>query len=182
MRIRILGRAALPAHWNPETSPVVAWIERSVGPAAHVVRIDALPVSATAKHLVEVAIGDGSMRRLVLRRYHNLERLAHDPWYVPAHEALALQLLTGGPVPAPRLYAADLEAAVCDVPALLESWVPGKQAWRPRDLDGYLARAAEILVAIHAVSVPSDAELPRYAPYNERDRVVSPSFSTRPGL
>jgi aminoglycoside phosphotransferase (APT) family kinase protein len=122
------------------------------------------------------------MRRLVLRRYHNLERLAHDPWYVPAHEALALQLLTGGPVPAPHLYAADLEAAVCDVPALLESWVPGKQAWRPRDLDGYLARAAEILVAIHAVSVPSDAELPRYAPYNERERVVSPSFSTRPGL
>jgi aminoglycoside phosphotransferase (APT) family kinase protein len=171
---------------------VVAWIERSVGPAARVVRVDALPVSATAKHLIEVVVGDGSTRRLVLRRYHNAERLAYDPWYVPAHEALALQLLTDAPVPAPRLYAADLVAAVCDVPALLESWVPGNQAWQADDLDAYLARAAEILMAIHAVSVPSDAELPRYAPYryapygyapdHERKRIVSPPCSTRPGL
>jgi len=153
-----------------------------VGPAARVVRVDALPVSATAKHLVEVAFEDGTTQRLVLRRYHDAERLAHDPWYVPAHEALALRLLAESAVPAPRLYAADLEAAVCDVPALLESWIPGGEAWQPDDLDGYLARAAEVLVAIHAVSVPSDAELPRYAPYHERERVLSPPFSTRPGL
>jgi hypothetical protein len=37
-------------------------------------------------------------------------------------------------------------------------------------------------VAIHAVSVPSDAELPRYARYNERECIVSPPFSTRAGL
>ena len=158
-----------------------------MGPAARVVRVDALPTSATAKHLVEVALGEGSTQRLVLRRYHDAERLAQDPWYVPAHEALALQLLTDAPVPAPRLFAADLDAAVCDVPALLESWVPGSQAWQPGDLDRYLARAAEVLVAIHAVSVPPAAELPRYAPYrnaahDETERIVSPPFSTRPGL
>jgi len=161
---------------------VVAWIERSVGPVARAVRIDALPVSGTAKHVIEVAVGDGSTLRLVLRRYHDAHRLAHDPWYVPAHEALALQLLTDAAVPAPRLFAADLDAAVCDVPALLESWVPGRQAWQPDDLDAYLARAAEVLVAIHGVSVPSDAKLSRYAPYSERERIVSPPFSTRPGL
>jgi len=67
----------------------------------------------------------------VLRRYHDAKRLAHDPWYVPAHEALALRLLTDTAVPAPRLYAADLEAAVCDVPALLNL---GFQAVRRGDL------------------------------------------------
>jgi aminoglycoside phosphotransferase (APT) family kinase protein len=132
--------------------------------------------------VVEVVVGDGTARRLVLRRYHNAERLAHDPWYVPAHEALALQLLSETTVPAPRLYAADLEAAICDVPALLESWVPGSPAWQPDDLDAYLERAAEVLVAIHAASVPSTAELPRYAPYRGREPIVSPAFTTRPGL
>src|SRR5688572_11509409 len=107
--------------------------------------------------------------------YHDAQRLAHDPWYVPAHEALALRLLTGTPVPAPRLYATDLEATVCDVPALLESWIPGSAASRPDDIDGYLARAAEVLVRIHAVNVPSDVQLPRYAPY-------SPPPSTHAGL
>ena len=178
----VTHEAALPAQWNPKASAVVTWIERSIGPAAHVARIEVLSVSATAKHLVSVVLGDGSTRRLVLRRYHDAERLAHDPWYVPEHEALALKLLTNSAVPAPRLHAADLEAAVCDVPALLESWVPGSQAWQPDDLDSYLARAAEVLVAIHAVRVPSDVELPRYAPHNERERAVSPPFSTRPGL
>ena len=152
-----------------------------MGPAARVVHVEALPVSATAKHLVTVSLQDGSTRRLVLRRYHDAERLARDPWYVPAHEVLALGLLAASGVPAPRFYAADLEAAVCDVPALLESWVPGGPAWQPDDLEAYLARAAEVLVKIHAVNVPSEAELPRYAPYYGRDR-EPPLFTTRPGL
>ncbi len=138
-------------------------------------------MSTTAKHLVVVVLGDGSARRLMLRRCHDQERLAHDPWYVPAQEALALRLLSDAAVPAPRLNAADLEAAVRDVPALLGSWVPGSQAWQPDDLDGYLARAAEVLVKMLAVGVPSDAGLPRYAPRYGRER-VSPRFSTRPGL
>lgn len=173
----------LPARWDPNASSVIAWIERSVGPDARVVRIDRLQVSATEKHIIQVLVGDGSKRRLVLRRYHDAERLARDPWYVPAHEALALRLLTDTPrVPAPRLYAADLEAAVCDVPALLESFVRGSSPWENDDLDHYLVRAAWILVAIHTVGVPSDAELPRYAPYCARELIVSPSCSTRPGL
>jgi aminoglycoside phosphotransferase (APT) family kinase protein len=153
-----------------------------MGPAARVVRVEAMPESATAKQLVEVVLGEGTTRRLVLRRYHDAERLAHDRWYDPANEALALRLLAGTPVPAPRLYAADLEGTVCDAPALLESWLQGRPAWHPDDLERYLLRAAEVLVAIHAVSVPSAAKLPRYAPYREDERVVSPPFSTRPGL
>jgi aminoglycoside phosphotransferase (APT) family kinase protein len=178
--------AEQPVPWTPQAPPVVAWIERSVGPGARVVRVDAMPASGTAKHRIQVDLEDGATVRLVLRRYHDAQRLAHDPWYVPAHEALALRLVADTAVPAPRLYDADLEAAFCDVPALLESWFPGSPAWQPDDLEGYLKRAAEVLVSIHAVRVPPEAGLPRYATYRSTDRepapIVSPPHSTRPGL
>jgi aminoglycoside phosphotransferase (APT) family kinase protein len=170
-------------------APLRAWIERSLGPSTRLVRVAAFPASSTAMHLVDVALADGSAQRLVLRRYHDAGRLAHDPWYQPANEARALCLVADSAVPAPRLFAAKLEA---DVPALLESWVPGGPAWEPDDLEAYLARAAEVLVALHALSVPKAAGLPAYAPYrddpygyapgHERDRIVSPPYSTRPGL
>ncbi len=164
-----------------DLAPGLVWIERVMGPAARVVRVAAWPPSSTTMHRIEVVPRDRASRSLVLRRYHDAERLAHDPWYVPAHEALALGLLADVAIPAPRLHAADLEAASCDVPALLESWLPGAPAWRPDDLDGYLGRAAEMLVALHTAGVPCGA-LPRYAPYEDASRLVSPRFSTRPGL
>jgi len=165
---------------SPGDPAVVAWIERALGPDARAVRIEDLPPSGTTMHLIEVALPDGSTRNLILRRYHDALRLGHDPWYVPAHEALALRLLAGTPVPAPRLFAADLES-VCDVPALLESWLPGHPAWRPDDIDRYLARTAEVLVAIHSVKVQPGAGLPGYAPYNDRREITPPRF-IRPGL
>src|SRR6185295_9148382 len=102
------------------------------------------------------------------------ERLASDPWYSPANEARALRLVAGSAVPAPHLYAADLEGAVGDTPALLESWVPGVPAWRPDPLQVFLDQAATILVQIHAVRVPTDAKLPRYAPYASRPDPSAP--------
>src|SRR5688572_5850253 len=51
---------------NPCSARVIAWIEESIGPGARVMRVEALPVSATSKHLIEVAPGDGSSLRLVL--------------------------------------------------------------------------------------------------------------------
>ncbi len=170
-----------PLAWHP-TAAALAWIRRAIGPAARVVRIEALPASSTAKHRVEVALADGSAQRLLLRRYHDAARLAEDPWYVPAHDARVLELLAGTDGPAPRLHAADLAGAVCEVPALLESWLRGAPAWRPDDLERYLARAAETLVAIHAVRLSPGVALPRYAPYNAGVRPVSPPCSTRHGL
>jgi aminoglycoside phosphotransferase (APT) family kinase protein len=164
------------------TPKTVAWIERAMGRGARVVRIEPFPVSSTAKCRIDVVLEDGSTRRLVLRRYHDAERRARDPWYVPAHEALALQLLAGAPVPVPHLLAADLEGEACDVPALLESWLPGDAARHPEDLDRYLFGAAQALAAIHAVRVPPGVRLPRYAPYRGSEPIVSPGFSTRPGL
>src|SRR5262245_52368825 len=86
----------------------VAWIEDAMGPGARVAHVEAMPPSSTAKHVVDVEWEHGASERLVLRRFHDAARLARDPWYVPAHEALALKLVAGGRVPAPRLHAADV--------------------------------------------------------------------------
>ncbi len=164
-------------------SPVVhAWIERSAGPDAQVVAVESLPTSATAKHRITVVGDDGARRQLLLRSFHDAARRANDPWYVPSHEARVLTWLAPTRVPAPRLFAADLDASICDAPALLESWLPGRAEWRPLDLERFLRCTAEALVAIHAVALPQDPPLPLYAPYEDRRHAVSPPFTTRPGL
>ena len=164
----------MPDRWTPESPAVVAWIERAAGPGARVTHVEALPPSATAKHRIEVTLADGTMQAIVLLRYHDAERLASDPWYAPANEARALRLLAGTAVPAPHLHAADLDASVCDVPALLESWLSGRPAWEPEDVDRYLVHTAEALVAIHDVKVPPGTSLPAYAPYCDWRRIASP--------
>ena len=166
---------------GPLTPIVHAWIERAAGADARVVAVESLPPSSTRQHRVTVAVRDGSRRRLLLRQFHDVARLAHDPWYVPAHEARALTLLAGGTIPAPRLVAADCDARIGEVPALLETWLPGRPDWRPDDLERYLRCTAEALVGLHASAADPDG-LPGYAPYEDRRSMVSPSFSTVPGL
>ena len=162
--------------------PVLRWIESSVGDGARVVSVRAMERASAEMHEIAVE-ADGAGSRLVLRRYADRSRLGTDPFYDPANEALVLRLLEETAVPAPRLVAADLEPDVCDVPALLESWMPGQPA-DPSDVDGYLRSAAEELVRIHA-SVPVRPEgLPDYVSYAIADglELGPPVWTTRPGL
>jgi aminoglycoside phosphotransferase (APT) family kinase protein len=85
-------------------------------------------------------------------------------------------------VPAPRLYAADLDAKVCDVPALLETWLDGDPDWNPAEPATYLRRTAAALVTIHSVAVPAGTTLPKYAPYYDASMMESPPNSKRPDL
>lgn len=130
--------------WEPSDPLVLEWIQDAVGRSAHVVRVERMAPSSTQKHAIDVRRADGAIERLVLRRYHDAERMASERWYDPVSEARVLELLESTPVAAPKLFAKDLGAEICDVPALLESWVPGEQAWDPADLDLYLTRSAEI--------------------------------------
>ncbi|HET9326827.1 MAG TPA: aminoglycoside phosphotransferase family protein [Candidatus Eisenbacteria bacterium] len=155
---------------------VITWIERSFEPRARVASIVPMSRTATIQHSVDVVLADGAGRRLVLRRYPEARRLIEDPWYDPANEALALELLAGTAVPAPTLHAVDLSG---EVPALLESWIPGATGWKP-DLDRYLSCAAEALVSVHAV--PPNTRLKTYAPYEHPRRLTAPAASTRPKL
>ncbi len=150
--------------WAPKDPDVVRWIERAIGAGARLLSVEPMRTSSTQKHAIRVE-QEGSILELVLRRYHDPERLGIDPFYDPLTEARALRLLEGSAVPAPRLVSADLDAEIFDVPTLLETRVPGEQAWQPDDLDEYLASSAEVLVALHAFAPAGMADLPPYRPY-----------------
>lgn len=162
---------------------VLRWIEASVGDGSTVTSVQPMEPWSVEMHEVAVEGGDGAGHRLVLRRYADGSHLGTDPFYDPANEARALRLLDGSGVPAPRLYAADLEPDACDVPAVLESWMPGAPA-DPSDVDGYLRSAAEALVAIHAAVPHRPEDLPDYVSYAVADGVElrPPDWTTRPGL
>jgi len=164
-------------------APILGWIEGVVGPCARVRSVREMPPWSVEMHELVVEAGNGAQHRLVLRRYTDERHLGVDPAYDPANEARALELLEGTDIPAPRLYATDLEPAVCDVPAVLESWVPGEPA-DPQDVDRYLTSAAEILVRIHALTSARPEGLPDYVPYAVGDGVElrPPAWTGRPGL
>lgn len=140
----------------PET--VLGWVRDVVG--GRISSIRSMGVGSTTMHAIDA--GDPP-RRLVVRRFHDGERLRTDPWYVPANEAAVLELLDDTEVPAPRLLAADPYGRICDVPALLTTRLPGRPATRPWDMDAFLTELAQALARIH--EVPLDIALPPYAPY-----------------
>jgi aminoglycoside phosphotransferase (APT) family kinase protein len=163
---------------------ILGWVEGIVGPGAHVRLVREMPPWSVEMHELIVEGAGGVEHRLVLRRYSDEKHLGVDQFYDPANETRALQLLEGTDVPTPRFYAADPEPTVCDVPAVLESWVPGEPAWTPRDVDAYLKSAAENLVRTHAAVPARPEDLPDYIPYAVGDGVElrPPRWTTRPGL
>jgi aminoglycoside phosphotransferase (APT) family kinase protein len=140
----------------PET--VLGWVRDVV--AGRISSIRSMGTGSTTLHAIDA--GDPP-RRLVVRRFHNADRLRTDPWYIPANEAAVLELLDDTEVPAPRLLAADPYARICDVPALLTTRLPGRPATRPWDMDAFLTTMAQALARVH--EVPLDTVLPPYAPY-----------------
>jgi aminoglycoside phosphotransferase (APT) family kinase protein len=152
---------------------VVAWVEREAG--ARVAGVERMPPSATTKDVIRL----DRAPRLVLRRYHDLERF-DDPWYQPPNEVAALRLLGPTPVPAPRLVAADLDGAICGHPLILETWVEGRANFIPGDLDRYLASAAETLLLIHALDVRKG--FPAYEPYLATFEIGPPAWSRDPRM
>jgi aminoglycoside phosphotransferase (APT) family kinase protein len=163
--------------------PILRWIEASVGPGSEVRSVRRMKPASAEMHDIVAEAADGAIHRLVLRRYADETRMGTDPFYDPVNEARALRLLEGSAVPAPHLYAADLEPAACDVRAVLESWMPGETA-APRDVDGYLTSAAETLVRVHAAVPLRPDGLPDYVPYAVADGVDlrPPAWTGRPGL
>jgi Ser/Thr protein kinase RdoA (MazF antagonist) len=143
----------------PET--VLGWVRDVVG--GRITSIRSMGVGSTTLHAIDA--GADPVRRLVVRRFHDLERLRLDPWYLPANEAAVLELLDDTEVPAPRLLAADPYGRICDVPALLTTRMPGRTSARPWDMNAFLTTIAQALARVHEVS--PDADLPMYAPYHD---------------
>lgn len=127
------------------------------------------------KDVIRLASGT----RLVLRRYHDPGRFG-DPWYQPANEVAALRFLGPTAVPAPDLVAHDLEGSICGMPAILESFVDGNANLVPRDLDRYLASAAEAMVLIHALG--DRQSFPPYGAYMATFDIRAPVWSRDPAM
>jgi len=192
----------------PETDPIVRllrrrppaaalrWAAAAFGPRSRVVTVRPLSSSWLANHAVDVADAAGTVHRLVLRRWARPGWEVEDPDFTAAREAAILQLLAPTPVPAPALVAADPDAAVCDVPALLLARLPGGPPDLGADPGRLVQGLAEALPPIHAVAVPptrpgatsgaaagpGDRVVPAYRRFYDPRRLDPPAWSARPGL
>jgi aminoglycoside phosphotransferase (APT) family kinase protein len=177
----------------PETSQVarllrrrppaaaLRWAAAPFGPGSRVVAVRPLPSAWLANHAVDVADAAGATHHVVLRRWARPGWDDEDPDFTAAREAAILELLAPTPVPAPAVVAADPDAAVCDVPALLLSRLPG----RPPDLRDpavLVEGLAAALPPIHAVVVPATRVVPPYRRFYEPETLVPPAWSDRPKL
>jgi aminoglycoside phosphotransferase (APT) family kinase protein len=183
----------------PETDPVpellrrrppaaaLDWATAPFGPGSRVVAVRPLPSAWLANHALEVAGADGTVHRVVLRRWARPGWDDDDPDFTAAREAAILELLAPTPVPAPALVAADPDAAVCDVPALLLERLPGGPPDPAGDPGRLVEGLAEALPPIHAVEVPVTGGdgarvVPPYHRFYDPERLDPPAWSARPGL
>ena len=86
-------------------------------------------------------------RRFVLRLLSNSDWLAREA-DLARHEAAVLTTVAGFDVPSPRLVA-YADGGQTEHPAVLMTFVEGEVRLRPRNLDAWLARLAQMLAAIH---------------------------------
>jgi aminoglycoside phosphotransferase (APT) family kinase protein len=148
----------------PPSEATLQWVREVVGPGSIVASVRLMSVDSTTLHALDVMGATGVMHHLTLRRFHRLDRLRTDPWYLPANEATVLGLLGSTHVPAPRLLAADTGPTMCDVPTLLTTRLPGVPPQTSKD-PAVLTGLAEALTLIHRVDLPVVKALPPYRPY-----------------
>jgi aminoglycoside phosphotransferase (APT) family kinase protein len=144
----------------------------ALGPGSRLLAARRLrPGSWHVNHAVEVACGDGHVRRLVLRRWARPGWEADDPDYTVGREVRVLGLLAATPVPAPLVVAADPDGSRCDVPAILVTRLPGHPP-RPADTgaSGFCRQLAQILALIHAEGDRADPFVVPYRLYYDRAR------------
>ncbi|HJW21777.1 MAG TPA: aminoglycoside phosphotransferase family protein, partial [Candidatus Limnocylindrales bacterium] len=104
-----------------------------------------------ANHLLVIEDRQGRRRRRVLRRWARVGWADEDPDFDAAREAAVLGRLERAGVPAPRLVAADLFGTATDVPALLETVVPGRTVRRPRNMATFIDGLVSAIALVHGV-------------------------------
>jgi len=168
---------------RPPPERTLHWAADSVGRGSKIVSIHAFAEGGWhANHALTIVDRRGTTHRLVLRRWARPEWAVEDPDFTAAREAAVLDLLSDSSVPAPRLVAADPEGAVCDVPTLLITRLPGRPPGLPSDMGAFLAQLAEALPAIHALDGRARARIPAYRNYHDLRSLTPPRWSRRPRL
>jgi aminoglycoside phosphotransferase (APT) family kinase protein len=125
--------------------------------------------TSSAVHAVRVDTAGSVAHELVLRRFVRLDWLAEEP-DTATREAEALEVLHEVDLPTPRLVAVDADGSVAGAPSVLMTRLPGRVAWDPPVVEGFLRALAEPLPVIHSVDVAAAPPLPAYQPYPLRMR------------
>jgi aminoglycoside phosphotransferase (APT) family kinase protein len=158
----------------------LAWVAAAFGVGARVTSARSRDGGiSSAIHVVTIETGGGTRQRCVLRRYVRPEVQAEEP-DLAAREAVALKVAAAGTIATPELVAVDPTGDEAGVPAVLMTLVPGRIEWAPADLDRFLDRLVEPVLAIAAVDVPADAGLPAYYPYPPDESAGSPHTTRLP--
>jgi aminoglycoside phosphotransferase (APT) family kinase protein len=158
------------------------WAAAAFGPNARVLHARSRPGgTSSAIHVVTVDDGHGERHHAVLRRYVRPD-VMHEASAEVAIEAAALRLLAASSLPTPRLIAADHSGEAAGVPAVLMSLLPGRIEWAPSParLEPFLERLAGPLLAIGEVTVPTNAPIPAYRPYELGRTLGPPPWSRLP--
>ena len=156
-----------------------AWICSAAGAGFRFLGSRELKGSSSAT-LYRVTLLHGAQPvHMVLRLFTNREWLAVEP-DIPDHEAAALEKVTAAGLTVPHLIAVDPRGAVCGIPALLMSEVPGRVDLLPADIEGWLRQSAEFLLRLHAID-PGDYAW-RYRPYFKPAELAVPDWTSRPQL
>lgn len=166
------------ASFTPPTERARRWVENATGPGSKVIRVRRMRGgTSSAVHAVDVRTAGGSMLRLVLRRHLLFHWLQEEP-DLAEKEAHNLQLLEHAGIAAPRLVAVDPDGAECDVPAVLMTRMPGHLELKPRELEPWLRRMAELLPPIHAVE-PGSFHVQRWEIWDDLREMPAPAWSAR---
>ncbi len=131
---------------GPVPPEVIAWVEREVGGGV----VEQEPLEGGRSAAIHRLILDRG-KDLVVQRFV-LDWISEEPW-VPANEALVLELLADTQVPTPRLVSADPAGALMGVPTVLMTALPDHVVWDPQDLDAWIDALVSILMTIHQTEV-----------------------------
>lgn len=159
------------------------WATEAVGPGSRITALRRLTEGNWhANHALTVVDGRGDSRRLVLRRWARPEWVHEDPDFTAQREMAVLELLSHSSVPVPGIVAADPAGAVCDVPTLLITRLPGRPPGLPGDMSAFLLGLAQVLPALHAVSDRARGSIPAYRRYHDLRSAGPPPWSERSEL
>lgn len=154
----------------------LAWALRALGPAAELLRVKLIQNNGhVVLHAIEIE-NRGVRRKLILRRYIDLDWLRQEP-DLAEREAKVLQLLEDAPgLRTPKLVAVDPHGKELGWPTVLMTRLPGREQWKPPSIE----RFAAVGPAIHGVQVPSTFR--PYRSYYDFTTIEPPPWTTQPKL
>lgn len=153
------------------------WVRDCVGSGTSVEAVSPL-AGATSSSLHSIKLRhDGSILRLVLRRFVDEGWLALEP-DLALHEASSIRKASRADVPTPGLVAFDEDGSRCGVPATLTTLLPGRVVLQPADFGDWARQLAGAAARVHALGAEDHPW--KYYPYVDTQKLEPPPWSEFP--